>query len=101
MEGLSLCVFKNEDGCSGYVIHLKFIDGLDATCVFGTLPRLGEIGVCRLKHGILVPMPELAFHRSISGLRTLVLLNSTFFAVLVLLIQTSHKEVLPVWKTEL
>jgi hypothetical protein len=98
MEGLFLCVFKNENACSGYVIDVKFIDGLSATAVFGTLPRLGEISVRRFEHRILVSMPELALHRSIPGLCTLVLLNGTLLAVLVLFDQTSHKVVLPVMK---
>jgi hypothetical protein len=64
---------------SGYVIH-----DFPFTGVFGILPRLGEIGIGGFQHGVLVPVPQLAIHRGVPGLRTLVLLNGALFPILIL-----------------
>jgi hypothetical protein len=52
--------------------------------MFRILARLGEVSIGGLKHGILIPVPELSLHGSVAGLCAFVLFYGSLFAVLIL-----------------
>src|ERR1700693_702024 len=76
---------------SCHVVQIVLIYVFLATCMLRTLTRFRKVAVRGLEHGILIPMSQLALHRGVSGLCALVLFYSPFFAILILILQTSHE----------
>ena len=67
----------------GDLVHLVTVDSFFAAGMFGVLARFREICVGSFEHRMLIAVPKLTLHRSISGLRSFVLLYCSLFSVLI------------------